>query len=42
MKAVKDEGGWKTDEMVETYAEFNEQQLKQYSEDIAQYLSHGK
>ena len=42
MKAVKDEGGWKTDEMVETYAEFNEQQLKKYSDDIAQYLSHAK
>tara|TARA_Y100000310_G_scaffold343067_1_gene448998 strand:- start:1062 stop:2435 length:1374 start_codon:yes stop_codon:yes gene_type:complete len=42
MKAVKDEGGWKTDEMVETYAEFNEQQLKQYSEDIASFLAHAK
>jgi integrase len=42
LKALKDEGGWKTDEMVETYAEFNEQQLKKYSEDIAQYLSHAK
>jgi len=31
-----------TDEMVETYAEFNEQQLKKYSEDIASYLTHGK
>ena len=40
MKALKDEGGWKTDEMVETYAEFNEQQLKKYSEDIANYLAH--
>ena len=40
MKALKDEGGWKTDEMVETYAEFNEQQLKKYSEDIANYLTH--
>ena len=40
MKAVKDEGGWKTWQMVENYAEYNEKQLKKYSEDIAQYLSH--
>ena len=42
MKAVKDEGGWKTWQMVENYAEYNEKQLKKYSEDIAQYLSHAK
>ena len=42
MKAVKDEGGWKTWKMVENYAEYNEKQLKKYSEDIAQYLSHAK
>ena len=28
MKAVKDEGGWKTWKMVENYAEYNEKQLK--------------
>ena len=40
MKAVKDEGGWKTWQMVENYAEYNEKQLKKYSEDIANYLAH--
>ena len=42
MKAVKDEGGWKTWQMVENYAEYNEKQLKKYSEVISNYLAHAK
>ena len=42
VKAVKDEGGWKTYKMVERYAKFNKKQLTKYSEDIGKYLAHAK
>ena len=42
VKAVKDEGGWKTWEMVERYSKYNKKQLTKYSEDIGNYLAHAK
>ena len=42
VKAVKDEGGWKTYKMVERYSKFNKKQLTKYSEDIGNYLAHAK
>ena len=42
VKAVKDEGGWKTYKMVERYVQYNKKQLTKYSEDIGKYLSHAK
>ena len=39
MKAVKDEGGWKTFKMLERYARFNERQLQKHSEVIGSFLA---
>ena len=39
IKAVKDEGGWKTFEMVEVYAKINEKKLQKHSQVIGNFLA---
>ena len=39
IKAVKDEGGWKTFEMVEIYAKYNEKKLQKHSQTIGNFLA---
>jgi integrase len=40
--AVKDEGGWKTFEMVEVYAKYNKRKLSQQSQVIGNFLAHAR
>jgi len=42
VKAVKDEGGWKTYKMVDRYVKYNQKQLTKHSETIGNYLAHAK
>ena len=42
MKALKDEGGWKTFEMVEVYAKYNKRKLSQQSQVIGNFLAHAR
>jgi integrase len=39
---VKEEGGWKTYEMVEIYAKYNRRKLQKQSEVIGNYLAHAR
>jgi integrase len=39
IKAVKDEGGWKTFEMVEIYSKYNEKKLQKHSQVIGNFLA---
>ena len=39
---VKDEGGWKTFEMVEVYAKYNKRKLSQQSQVIGNFLAHAR